>query len=664
MGQGHRRPGGAVGRGTWLWVWLAGGALALAAAPARTQLPGNPGAPAPVPPPPAVEPVQAKLPAPPAAEKNGEPGVLPGQISTMPPPRPVEPHFPVPPPRDLAFPRPPGFPQELGTTRMPTPEDLQRRNKFIGSILDPEMPLDLVVGRTRLMVLKTVPKRIQIADETIALYNLISPTEVSLMGKSVGTTVLTLWFPDPADPAKQEVLTYQVRVMPDPEFRERQMRVYKQLEVDINKAFVDSVVKLNLIGDKLVVTGNAKDVQEATKILQIIRPFAPNYLWGSGRESPEARVPLNQMPPGAKPVDPAAPLTTSPGTENFVPTGNPYIVNLLRIPGEQQVMLRVTVAEVDRAAARSIGLDFNIINRHGRQVFANNTGSIATGGITGLTGNFSGLGTTNFLNAAPGVAAGPGGFNNLPASLDNGQVNLAISALKELSYAKTLAEPTLVTMNGQTATFLAGGEFPVPVITGFGGGIGTFGLQGVNFVPYGVQVAFTPWITDRDRIRLSIQASVSARDLANGTTNIGGANITGLTTRFFQNVVELREGQTLAVAGLIQNNLGADASRIPFIGELPILASLTGFQRITAGEQELVILITPELVHPFDHGECPPLPGSNLFEPSDLEFYVCGRLESHYGFDFRSPVMTDFNRIRQYRQMEKTYLHGQHGYCP
>jgi pilus assembly protein CpaC len=636
--------------------------LALGAAAAvGAQVPGGSGGAAPVVPPPVIEPVQAKMPPP---GKIGDSGILPGQIGNLPQPRPLAPVAPVAPPRDLTFPRQPGFPQVIGTTPVATPETIQRYNDKVPAILDPEMTLDLVAGRTRLMVLKAVPKRIQIADETIALYNLISPTEVSVIGKSVGTTVLTLWFSDQANPAKQEILTYQVRVVPDPDFRERQMRVYKQLEVDINKTFVDSVVHLNLVGDKLVITGNAKDVQEATKILQIIRPFAPNYLWGSGRESPEARVPLNQMPPGAKPVDPAAPQTTAPGTENFVPTGNPYIVNLLRIPGEQQVMLRVTVAEVDRSAARSIGLDFNLINRRGRQVFANNTGSIATGGITSVAGGLGGLGTTNFLNAAPGVAIGPGGFNNLPASLDNGQVGLAISALKELSYAKTLAEPLLTTMNGQTATFQAGGEFPVPVVSGFGGGFGSFGQVGVSFVPYGVQLAFTPWITDRDRVRLSIQASVSARDLASGFTNIGGANIIGLTTRNFQTVVELREGQTLAVAGLIQNNVGADASRIPFIGELPILTSLTGFQRITAGEQELVILITPELVHPFDHGECPPLPGSNLFEPSDLEFYVCGRLESHYGFDFRSPVMTDCNRIRQYRQMEKTYLHGLHGYAP
>src|SRR5437763_5101859 len=172
-----------------------------------------------------------------------------------------------------------------------------------------------------------------------------------------------------------------------------------------------------------------------------------------------------------------------------------------------------------------------------------------------------------------------------------------------------------MTMNGQPATFLAGGEFPVPVVTGYTAA----GLQGVSFVPYGVQLSFTPYITDRDRVRLVMGATVSTRDLAGGTT-IAGAQVPSLTTRTFSTTVELREGQTLAVAGLIQNNLGADAHRVPFFGDLPIIGRLAAFDRTSAGEQELVILITPELVHPLECKEVPPLPGSDLFEPGDIEF--------------------------------------------
>jgi pilus assembly protein CpaC len=257
-----------------------------------------------------------------------------------------------------------------------------------------------------------------------------------------------------------------------------------------------------------------------------------------------------------------------------------------------------------------------------------------------------------------GVAAGAGGFNNLPAALDNGQVRLAISALRTLNYARTLAEPNLTTMNGQPAYFHAGGQFPVPIVTGYT----QAGLQGVNFVPYGVSLSFTPYITDRDRVRLNIAAEVSTRDLASGTANVGGTNIPNINTRNFTTTVELREGQTLAVAGLIQNNPGADSKRVPLLGDLPLIGRMFSFDRITAGEQELVILITPELVRPLECHELLPLPGSNLFEPSDLEFYLCGRLESHHLADHRSAVRTDVHRQLRYRQMENLYLPGPTGH--
>jgi pilus assembly protein CpaC len=329
-------------------------------------------------------------------------------------------------------------------------------------------------------------------------------------------------------------------------------------------------------------------------------------------------------------------------------------------------MLRVTVAEVNRAAARSIGLNFAINNRHGIGIFANNTGLIATGGAApGFTGNgfgtgFFGFNATNNFGIPPfaGFAAGSGGFNNLPAALDNGQISLAISALRTLNYARSLAEPTLVAINGQTARFKAGGEFPVPVVTGYTAA----GLQGVEFYPYGVQLQFTPFITDRDRIRLVIGAVVSTRDLSAGVTTINGTAIPSLSTRDFQTVVELREGQTLAVAGLIQNNLGADASRIPLFGDLPILNRLLGFDRITAGEQELVVLVTPELVHPMEHNEVPALPGADIFEPNDCEFYLLGHLEGHAPVDWRSPVRTDWQRLHQ--DYESLYLFGPQGYVP
>ena len=227
-----------------------------------------------------------------------------------------------------------------------------------------------------------------------------------------------------------------------------------------------------------------------------------------------------------------------------------------------------------------------------------------------------------------------------------------------MHYAKSLAEPLLTTSNGKAANFLAGGEFPVPVVTGNAYG----GLQGVSFVPYGVQLNFTPYITDKDRIRLSMSANVSTRDTSVGTT-IGNSVVPGMTSRNFSSTIELREGQTLAVAGLIQTNLGADRDQLPFLGEIPLLNRLTGFDRTSAGEQELVILITPELVQPIKAGTpLPRLPGADIFDPSDIEFYLCGRLEGLRTKDFRSPAMTDLQRIQRYNRCEQIYIFGPSGY--
>jgi pilus assembly protein CpaC len=144
--------------------------------------------------------------------------------------------------------------------------------------------------------------------------------------------------------------------------------------------------------------------------------------------------------------------------------------------------------------------------------------------------------------------------------------------------------------------------------------------------------------------------------------NVSGSQVpSNLNSRAFQTVVELREGQTLAVAGLIQNNLAAQSDRVPFFGDLPIIGRFGAFDRIQHGDQELVVLITPELVHPLEPKEMPPIPGSDLFEPGDLEFYLFGRLESRRTQDYRSPVRTDIHRMMRYRRCEDIYITGPHG---
>jgi len=543
------------------------------------------------------------------------------------------------------------LPLDLGTG--PSPRAQEKLGQVIDRFVDPEATLDLIAGRTRLLLLKSVPSRIQVAREEIAEYSLVTGTELLLQGKQVGDTTLTLWFTDPQDKAKQIILTYLVRVFPDPQAKERLERAYKALEIEINQFFCDSSIHLAMLGDKVVVSGTVKDVAEGTQILRIVRANV-----SQGGEA--AKVPVGAPAAAAGPDSPQA-----PATEDFQSAGGTNVINLLHVPGEQQVMLRVTVAEINRTAARSIGLNFSITNNQGITVFSNNTGLLVPfnvlGGAGGSAGGAGGLGG----GGLGGGGLGGGGFGfgfggtiaNLSAMLDSGHIPLAILALRNHNYARSLAEPTLTTLNGQTANFQAGGQFPVPVVSGT-----TFaGLQGVQFIPYGVQVSFTPYITDKTRIRLAVRANVSTRDVSTGTS-IGGSGVPGLTTRNFNTTVELREGETMAVAGLIQTNAGNATQRVPFLGEMPFIGQFTGITQATAGEQELVILVTPILAHPMEPGQVPPLPGSDLFEPNDVEFYLVGRLESHCPIDNRSPIRTDLSRSLQYRKVEQMHLSGPIGY--
>ena len=126
--------------------------------------------------------------------------------------------------------------------------------------------------------------------------------------------------------------------------------------------------------------------------------------------------------------------------------------------------------------------------------------------------------------------------------------------------------------------------------------------------------------------------------------------------------VELRDGQTLAVAGLLQTSYGATALRVPFFGDLPIVGRLFAQDVSSSSEQELVILVTPVLVHPYEPHQVPPLPGSDVFEPGDLEFYLLGRLESRRSYDYRTGVRTDIFRMARYRHCDDIFINGPHGY--
>ena len=412
----------------------------------------------------------------------------------------------------------------------------------------------------------------------------------------------------------------------------------KVLEREIKEAFPDSAVQLSLVGEQVVVRGEAKDAVEAAQILRIVAEHTP-----TGRRTrvePSKNVNVTFIPglgDEQAAVDSIRQLLE----------GNPNLVNLLRVPGEQQVMLMVTVAEVNRTAARTIGMDFSITR--GALAFAQNTNKglnvgTAAAGTTASTG----------ISAAAQALTDVGG--NLPTAIDNGNVLMAIQALRSMNFARSLAEPNLTTLNGKPANFQAGGSFPIPNSIVLPGGA----AQSVTYQNFGVSLQFVPFITDRDRIRLQLNASVSTPSTA--TTEVSGAAVPSqITQRQFQTTVELREGQTLTVAGLIQNNFSATSNRVPFWGDLPLIGRTGGVDSLTSGEQELVVLVTPVLVHPLEQCQTPPLPGNDIFEPGDVEFYLLGHLEGRRTQDYRASVRTDFARQKRYCDCNDLFIIGPHG---
>ncbi len=526
-----------------------------------------------------------------------------------------------------------GLPPGLGVPE-PSPEIKQKYGQFVEREIAPENTIQVVVGRAKIIVLREKPRHIYAPDENVASFQIVTGLEYAIVGKRQGTTVLNLWFPDPNDPnnpQKDRTLSYMVVVLNDPERAaldvlaerrrlEAQVKAFEQalkvLEGEIKKAFPDSAVQLSLVGEQVVVRGECKDVVEAAQILRIVAEHSPTRRRTA--ITPSNNVNVNFIPGLG---DQAAAVEAI----RQLLAGTPNLVNLLRVAGEQQVTLMVVVAEVDRTAARTIGMDF----------------SISKGQFT-------------FAQAITGAAAAAAG--NLPVSIDNGNILMAIQALRTMNFARSLAEPNLTVINGKSANLLAGGSFPIPNSVILPGGA----AQSVTYQNFGVTLQFTPYITDRTRIRLQLNASVSTPSTA--TTSVNGAQVPSqITQRQFITTVELREGQTLTVAGLIQNNFSGTSNRVPFWGDLPLIGRTGGVDSISSGEQELVVLVTPVLVHPLEQCQTPPLPGNDIFEPGDVAFYLGGQLESRRLEDYRASVRTDFARQKRFIDRDDLFIIGPHG---
>lgn len=271
------------------------------------------------------------------------------------------------------------------------------------------------------------------------------------------------------------------------------------------------------------------------------------------------------------------------------------VINMLQVPGgieSQQVMLQVRIAEVNRRALSELGVSF----------FTGAAGADRWIGRT-TSGQFSAPEFNALAQGGGPTAAAEVTFSDfLNLFVFNTQFNVGalVRALRARGMFQSLAEPNLIAYNGQEASFLAGGEFPVPIVQGATGAVS------VVFKEFGVRLSFTPTIAG-DVIRLKVRPEVSSLDFASGVT-LQGFRIPALMTRRAETDVELRDGQSFAIAGLMGNTAQEDSSRVPILGDIPIIGMLFRSRATRTEQTELMVLVTPRLVRPLDPDEVPPLP--------------------------------------------------------
>ena len=266
-------------------------------------------------------------------------------------------------------------------------------------------------------------------------------------------------------------------------------------------------------------------------------------------------------------------------------------VNLLSapVPTEAQVQLQVRVAEVSRNKLRELAASPAYQSRPGNGAYSNTGAGPWT------------LGSVDAGNMLGTVA------NTLNLFLMNSNAFMFIRALQSQGALRALAEPNLVAMNGQQASFLAGGEIPIPVVQGLGGG-NAGGAVTVQYKEYGVRVNFKPTILDEEHIRLELEPEVSTLDYAN-SVRLGGFSIPALRTRKAKTGIELRDGQTFALAGLIDNNEVRSLGKIPYLGDIPVIGTLFTSKQFQKQETELVFFVTATLMRPANPDATPQMRG-------------------------------------------------------
>jgi pilus assembly protein CpaC len=455
-----------------------------------------------------------------------------------------------------------------------------------GNISAQPETITFIVGESTIVKAPWPTVRVAVTDPTVADVQALTQDQVLLQGSKVGSTDLIIWSED-----EQQVRQWKVQVKLDTaSFQEK-----------LDELFPDCSLEVSDFGETLVVTGLLRSTDQTVQLHDFLEKTGVNF------------------------TD-----TTS-------------------VAGVQQVLLQIRVAEVSRQALRALGISYF----HTDDDWFGAMRGVSTSGATNTSIDIGVPEGTVAGDITPftfqqDVTAGP--LATIFAGVPRADFMFFLNALAENQHLRLLANPSLVALSGEEASFLAGGEFPIPVVQG-GSGAGGGTSVSIEYREYGVRVSFTPIVLGDGTIRL--QAAPEVSELSDvGAVTIQGFRVPALITRKAASTLELKSGQTFAMAGLLQDNVQAVNSRVPGLGDLPILGPLFRSVRYQKNQTELVVLVTASLVEPMSLAETPPLPGFLHKDPNDWEFFIDGRLESE------EPAKISSNDAEWLRQMGLDRLTG------
>jgi pilus assembly protein CpaC len=431
----------------------------------------------------------------------------------------------------------------------------------------------VAVGKTEDVRVDAPFSEVTVGDPEVADVTPLTDRALSILGKKIGTTRVSIY-----GEGKRAVGIVDIEVTYD----------VSRLSTELHH-ITGGGIKVSSVNGRIMLSGTSHDAATLDKAVVIARQFAPD------------------------------------------------IINTVQVLSPQQVVLEVRFIEASRQAGRELGVQWNTFGKNtlsniGTQTPANQLPITTPGGPfqqPAFNDPGNQLGGRNVLTsqlpispiAAAGVLSGSAPFGFLLGSMNRGalSIDVAINALEAKGLIRSLAEPNLVALSGDTASFLAGGEYPIPVP----GGLGTVTI---DYKKYGVGLAFTPTVLRDGLINLKIVPEVSELDYSHPVV-FQGYSIPPLILRTASTTVELRDGQSFVIGGLLQNKSTTAQQQLPWLGDVPVLGALFSSKSYQKAETDLAIIVTPRLVRPTRPGDTLRTPLDNTLPANDIDFFLMGKAE-------------------------------------